>query len=307
MSSSTIKRYIVILELLNTADENEFVPTSRFYQKLKENGLRCSSSTFNRDYKDLLALGFNIHSDKRKGYLLDRLETNNFDFLMTVFRRLEFNEILQKSTLFDAETHTYLELDSTSCNLEGFKWFDAILVAIKQRKEITFNLVSFYHRERKHPKTHTIKPYLLKEYNSRWYVIGESENSIKVYGLDRIQELEVLNNRPFVSKIPKVRDLMYYTVGLNFSETEPLKIILKFDISQKPYLESLKLHHSQQPYLVKDIDNTKFYMVKLFVVYNFELKQQILKYGSLVEVLEPPLIRADIVSEFRKMAQVYEQ
>jgi hypothetical protein len=45
----------------------------------------------------------------------------------------------------------------------------------------------------------------------------------------------------------------------------------------------------------KNIDyKNGFYTVKLFVSYNFELKQQLLKYGSLVQVLEPDFVKKDI-------------
>jgi predicted DNA-binding transcriptional regulator YafY len=45
--------------------------------------------------------------------------------------------------------------------------------------------------------------------------------------------------------------------------------------------------------------------VKLFVSYNFELKQQLLKYGSLVEVLEPEFVREDIQKELKNALSVY--
>lgn len=197
--------------------------------------------------------------------------------------------------------HKYLSLDETSL-VKNFQYFDIILEAIKDRKEISFEHISFYHTDRKEPKAHTIKPHLLKEYQNRWYVVGESGDNFRVFGLDRIENLQVLDNKPFQNKTEKANEILLHTVGLNFSDNEPTRVVLHFHKSQKPYLESLKLHRSQEE--IED-GSKEFYTIKLFVSYNFELKQQLLKYGSLVEVLEPAFVREDIKLELRRALQVY--
>jgi len=148
-----------------------------------------------------------------------------------------------------------------------------------------------------------LKPHLLKEYQNRWYVVGEVDNEFRVFGLDRIDNLFVLDNKPFKNKTEQANEKFYHTVGLNFSDYEPSKIILRFDLSQKRYLESLKLHHTQKEDPENSIDG--FYTISLFVSYNFELKQQILKYGKFVEVIEPEFVREDIKQELLKAIKNY--
>jgi len=41
--------------------------------------------------------------------------------------------------------------------------------------------------------------------------------------------------------------------------------------------------------------------------FNFELKQQILKYGKFVEVLEPEFVRQDIKQELQQANNLYQK
>lgn len=299
--SKDIRRYLVILELLQ--NEEGLVTSEQIEAGLKEEGLSFSSSSLNRDYQFLVGLGFKIHNVKTKGYTLEIENTEEFAFLTNLFKRIALSNLLNKSITLEKETHKYLALDDTSL-VKNFQYFDIILEAIKNRKEISFQHHSFYHTDRKEPKTHTIKPHLLKEYQNRWYVVGEVEEGFRVFGLDRVDYLKVLDNKPFKNKTEEANQKLSHTVGLNFSDHDPTKMVLRFDSSQKPYLESLKLHRSQKEVVE---DSSDFYTIQLFVSYNFELKQQLLKYGSLVEVVEPGFVREDIQNEIEKALKVYKK
>lgn len=251
----------------------------------------------------MVDIGFKIHLDNSKGYSLEIENTEEFAFLTNLFKRIALSNLLNKSITLKKETHKYLALDDTSL-VKNFQYFDIILEAIKNRKEISFQHHSFYHTDRKEPKTHTIKPHLLKEYQNRWYVVGEVEEGFRVFGLDRVAYLKVLDNKPFKNKTEEANQKLSHTVGLNFSDHDPTKMVLRFDSCQKPYLESLKLHRSQKEVVE---DSSDFYTIQLFVSYNFELKQQLLKYGSLVEVVEPGFVREDIQNEIEKALKVYKK
>ncbi|MGV8812809.1 MAG: helix-turn-helix transcriptional regulator [Gelidibacter sp.] len=147
-----------------------------------------------------------------------------------------------------------------------------------------------------------MKPHLLKEYQNRWYVVGENDQGFRVFGLDRLADLKVLDKPSFKNKTEEANKKLSHTIGLNFSDHKPTRMVLRFHASQKPYLESLKLHRSQEE-VADGLDG--FYTIKLFVSYNFELKQQLLKYGSLVEVLEPDFVRNDIMTELENAFKAY--
>lgn len=298
--SKDIRRYLVFLDLLKS--EEGLVTFRQVEAKLKEEGIKLSTSTFGRDYEFLVGIGFKIHNEKTKGYKLDIEDTGKFSMLTNLFKRIAFSNALNKTISLNKGTHKYLALDETSL-VKNFKYFDILLEAIDKRKEISFKHSSFYHTDRKEPKLHSIKPHLLKEYQNRWYIVGEAEDGFRVFGLDRIDDLQVLDTKPFKNKTDEANETLYHTVGLNFSDYKPTLMLLRFHISQKPYLESLVLHHSQKEELENSFEG--FYTIKLFVSYNFELKQQLLKYGSSLEVLKPDFVREDIKNELQNALNTY--
>ena len=75
----------------------------------------------------------------------------------------------------------------------------------------------------------------------------------------------------------------------------------QFDISQLQYLKSVPIYENQD--IIEE--NTTNFTLKLFSYDTYELRQEILKYGSNVEVLEPLLLRDWVKSEITKIAQVY--
>lgn len=291
---------MVFLELLESAEDK--VTIEQIENALKKENLNFSTSSLSRDYQFLVDIGFKIHNTRAKGYSLDIENTEEFSFLTNLFKRIALSNLLDKSITLENHTHKYLSLDETSL-VENFTYFDQILEAIRDRQEISFEHTSFYHTDRITPKTHRLKPHLLKEYQNRWYVVGETVDGFRVFGLDRITDLKVLDTKPFINKTEEANEKLYHTVGLNFSDNKPSRMVLRFHSSQKPYLESLKLHHSQME-LEDGLEG--FYTVKLFVSYNFELKQQLLKYGSLVEVLEPDFVREDIKKELESALNLYQ-
>lgn len=303
--SNAVKRYVIILDLLNSAQEGEYIPANTFYVHFDKHEIPNSSSAFNRDIKQLQEIGFKINNSKRQGYSLDKEATNRFDFLINIFKRLAVEQAINTSEILKNDTHLYLSLEPTSSSFASFKNFDLILQAIKAKQKITFEHTSFYHTLRKAPKIYTLAPHLLKEFQNRWYVIGETAEGFRTFGLDRITMLQVLSKKnAFKNKTEQANDLLYHTVGLNFSDYNPQQIILKVHKSQEPYLQSLPLHHSQKTIHLNETDKGHV-ILQLFVTYNLELKQQLLKYGAFLEVLEPEFVRNDMADTLKKASQLY--
>ncbi|MGV8812808.1 MAG: hypothetical protein ACOH2D_01740 [Gelidibacter sp.] len=133
--SKDIRRYLVFLELLS--QDGGLVTWEQIETALKREGLNFSTSSLNRDYKFLVDLGFKIHNVKTKGYKLEVENTEEFSFLTNLFKRIALSNLLNKSVTLEKETHKYLSLDETSL-VKNFQYFDVILEAIKNRKEISF-------------------------------------------------------------------------------------------------------------------------------------------------------------------------
>jgi predicted DNA-binding transcriptional regulator YafY len=112
------------------------------------------------------------------------------------------------------------------------------------------------------------------------------------------------NFRVIASKklTPSININEYYKNAFGIeTQGQPYMVILKLDNAQKKYLQSLPLHHSQK--IVEEKEN--YFIIELFLHLNFDFRMEILKLGSLCEVLEPKQLRAEIKEVINRMYKVY--
>ncbi len=144
-----------------------------------------------------------------------------------------------------------------------------------------------------------LKPLLLKEYLSRWYLIAECDNSdIRVYGLERMSNLRILNQK-FTANL-KAIELYKSTIGVNYSaKLEEVKLWV--ENYQLKLFETTPLHHSQQ---VVHREET-FGILTLKVTLNYEFKQLLSSFLSKVIVLEPKSLKIEMKQIFNDMVKNY--
>ena len=183
----------------------------------------------------------------------------------------------------------------------GQRFLTTILEAIRDRVTLRVTHRGFTKPE---PTTFIIKPYGLKIFKQRWYVLAESEypdHRLLVYALDRFEAMERTDESyeiPEDFDVARHFQLSYGVTGLNGT---PELIQLKVDASQVPYFRSLPLHRSQK----EEETTEKFSVFSYYVVPTYELHQEILSHGANVEVLSPASLREDIAEEVKKMKKMY--
>lgn len=156
-------------------------------------------------------------------------------------------------------------------------------------------LIIYYRTYKGKEFTSTIHPYHVKQYNNRWFLFGYEEESGKIANkaLDRIQHVS-LANVPF--KPNTSIDFGHFfddVVGVSIpnDDVEKDTIILRFTEARFPYVTSKPIHKSQ--IVLSEDDCT----ISLEVKPTRELEQQILSFGSDIEVLSPKSFRAQIGSK----------
>jgi predicted DNA-binding transcriptional regulator YafY len=129
-----------------------------------------------------------------------------------------------------------------------------------------------------------VKPYLLKEYNNRWYLVGYDDvaGGIRYFGLDRILRTETTAERFDVSEAAGVKDLFGNRIGIS-GDTPPEEVVLQFDDSQIGYFRTYPWHESAR--ISRDKNNN--WLVHMFVSINYELEQLILMNHAFVRVIQP--------------------
>lgn len=181
------------------------------------------------------------------------------------------------------------------------QFLSQVMDATKLNQKIIFSYESF---NRSRIETDIIfRPYLLKLYKQRWYMIGlkEKDHTIRTYALDRVKKMSSLNQ----TFIPPSDGALAYEfdniVGITSTKAEIRTIRIKAERTQAKYLRALPLHHSQREE-IHDHYSIFTYQLKL----NYELVHEILSFGAAVEVLEPIELKAMVVSELKENLRVYE-
>lgn len=176
----------------------------------------------------------------------------------------------------------------------GQQFLTPIIEAMRDNRVIKIDYQSFHMDS---PKPHEIEPYCLKIYKQRWYLIGcrAEINAIRTFALDRVKEIDILDKS---FEMPSSFDATKYfedTIGIIVEDNCPAQTVTIHAFNgQQDYLRSLPLHPSQIE-VETGADEAKF---KIFVQPNYDLIQELLRYGSDVTVLQPKWFR----EKFRKIA-----
>jgi predicted DNA-binding transcriptional regulator YafY len=292
---SATKRQLLLLELL---ENEEHISVKAIERSYKMEGLKFSKSGFYRDIDFLKKLGYCIESDNNGNFNLNKGLSDNYDFLSHYYKHLAMSNLCESATKLNKEFLRFIVFEKNS-TFKNFPLFNKVFNAICNKNSIDFKHTSFYFPDK--VESYKLNPFLLKEYKNRWYVVGETTKGFRTFGLDRLSNLTVLD-KTVSSKFEKAIAMFDHTVGLNFSDHEPSIIRLSFHKSQEPYLKSLPIHYSQKIFPV--VGNR--FELTLFLSYNFELKQELLKYGHFVKVISPLWIKDDFKLELENALKLYD-
>ena len=271
-------------DILNYFEDNDKGFNERTFYRLKE--------TLARDFG--IEIVFDYNND---GYFFDEEKSTNPESFLSLLEILATAELFSTNLKEKNYALSFVEFENKAA-IETIPNFKIVLNAIQQQVPITFNHNSFYHLKE---SIYTLKPYFLKQYQNRWYIIGETEKGYRTFGIDRIENITI-GTKKFKPKTEESKEKFSNVIGLNYVDHKLEKILLSFNISQKPYLISLPLHSSQ-----KEITpgNETSFDIELRIHPNFEFRQKILKYGSLVKVIEPRWLAEEIKEELRKAIENY--
>ena len=269
----------------------KYISTNR-ENKISERTFHRIKATLRNDYGIIVK-----HSKANDGFYLDEEQSLNVDSFLSHMEIIATAEQISNNLNANNNLLSFIEFENKAA-IETIPNFKTILEAIQQQIPINFKHYSFYHLKE---EEYTLKPYFLKQYQNRWYVIGETEKGYRTFGIDRIENITI-GTKKFKAKTEEAKDKFSHVIGLNYMDHKMEKIQLSFHISQKRYVLSLPLHHSQKEI---NTETTDTFDIELRIHPNFEFRQQVLKYGSLVKVLEPKWLAEEIKEELRRGFENY--
>lgn len=161
-----------------------------------------------------------------------------------------------------------------------------------------------------------LHPYLLKEYNHRWYLFAAAEEDGKFlcFALDRIEEV---TPQPSHKYIPFDGDLEEYfddIIGVTNYVDEPVQhIVFWTSNSSKDYVKTKPIHGSQRHYTgdkeaalrqqYPALQGGAFFSIDC--KYNYELIRELCSFGNGLLVLSPESIQEKVLERISAMMKDY--
>lgn len=292
------KRLYQILDLLR---KRHHMSLKDLQDKLIGLGHEVSKRTIERDIAAIRDdHGVSIVYDKQKNsYYIDEEKSLDSESFFRYIEIVNTADLLKSSLSKSKETLQYISFDSPTGHT-GLEHLHLYLSAIKEHRIIMFRHNNFYHETE---VDYRLKPYLIKEYQNRWYIVGlpNNQTELRTFGIDRISNLEVTDETFAVNTKIDAKGMFDLTIGLTYSKHKAEKILLSFTPFQGKYVKSLPLHHSQE--IIQDDDDAC--VIELFVTPNFELEQKILMCADQVKVLEPQSLVEKIKAHYSKALSRY--
>ncbi len=167
-------------------------------------------------------------------------------------------------------------------------------------------------------KTIIFHPYLLKQYNNRWYIIGAADSDKKIlnFALDRIDKVTPLPEQKFFPCEKDLSERFEDIVGVTlYEDCEVEHIVFWVSDASKGYVDTKPIHGSQKPLKgeqeqkLRDdyplLNGGSFFSIDC--IQNYELIRELCSFGKNLIVLEPCHIQKSICQRIQEMIQNYEQ
>ena len=182
----------------------------------------------------------------------------------------------------------------------GHRHLTTVLEAMTENLEIVISYCKYTSSE---ASEYTLRPYAVKEFAKRWYIIGHcmERDGLRVYGLDRIHSMEVTARKFRIPRRFDVDELFATSFGIYIPEGPGQTIRFRTSPTEARYLRDLPVHSSQNE-TAADEEHVTF---EIFVCPNKALILEFCKYGSRLEVLSPAPVREAVAAELRKAADIY--
>lgn len=199
--------------------------------------------------------------------------------------------------------------------LENSNLIGELFITISQKQVIELH----YHKFEAPTNILSINviPYLLKEYNRRWYLICQAENGSKLlnYSLDRIDKVVPLPSHKYIEYDGDINEFFDDIIGVtNYKNANVLPILFWVSDYSKDYVDNKPIHDSQKRYKgnleetyreqYPMLDGGYFFSIECKI--NYELIRELTSFGEYLIVLSPDELIAEIRKRIENMKEKYE-
>lgn len=218
-----------------------------------------------------------------------------FEWLQEILPKMQaaFGVKHQDRAVFQFEHNIYLK---------GIKYVEKLYQHIIQKEVLRITFRDF---DNPIAAIYTLHPYMLKQYNKRWFLISQNHQNDRIWvtALDRIEQIVIINDIIYRKNAIDLEEYFDDVIGVTKYKDEVLKKIqLKVHQKSVAYVRTKPLHPSQ-----KKIELTNDYMIiELKLMWNYELESLILSFGNQMEVLAPLDFRTKIAERIKAAKNLYD-
>lgn len=228
----------------------------------------------------------------------DGLDT--FEWLDSLKKRLDIKEH-RRIIQFDSNPY-----------FEGRNLIGSLFTAISNKQVLALKYHTF-----KDPQVRevVVYPYLLKEYNNRWFlIVGVEDGTILNFALDRIDDFKPMPHIDYIEPDEELESRFDDIVGVTLFKDKPTEDILLWANEEGyQYVKTKPLHGSQ-----RDVKGEEDKMVRerypalqggrffrLQCILNYELEQLLMSKMNQLVVLEPATLKDSLINRIKKMDSLY--
>ncbi len=282
-----IKRYTLILEQLSNGG---YPSANALISRMADQGLKLSERQLKRDIESLrFEFGLEIHySALHRGYFLETSQTA-FPYFLKLLEFSQNAELLTAYLKKGLDISEILDFEDFH-SFKGTGFMQNMAISIMNCKEIRLVYKRF---DSETEKEYLFRPYLLREYLNRWYVIGflADNNEIRTFGLDRIVNFSSTGKTFINTEKQKIASLFKNVIGIHASfDDKPEQIKLSCHPYLGNLLKSLPLHPSQKI----ESETAEETIISLKVVINYEFTQRLLMMADQSHVISPGTLKEEM-------------
>lgn len=245
---------------------------------------------------------------------LDDEDKKLLDMATTIFRIFSSSPIFGKfentiNKILTGSAISKIERNRMDCiqpeqnnSVVGVQYIEPILDAILEHKAVEIE----YQKAGQEIETKVISPYVLKQVDQHWYLIGYDHvktSQTKNYALDKILSVKLSKAPYFVDDSFDASQFFKYSYGIYQNHKDkPQKIKLTF---KDPYINHV-MNYPLSPYQTHSLSKDgKTLTVNLELYESYEIVSEILKYGASVKVLAPASLAKKIKGIAEEMVRGY--
>ena len=228
----------------------------------------------------------------------DGLDT--FEWLDSLKKRLDIKEH-RRIIQFDSNPY-----------FEGRNLIGSLFTAISNKQVLALKYHTF-----KDPQVRevVVYPYLLKEYNNRWFlIVGVEDGTILNFALDRIDDFKPMPHIDYIEPDEDLESRFDDIVGVTLFKDKPTEdILLWVNEEGYQYVKTKPLHGSQRDVKGEEdkavrerypaLQGGRFF--RLQCILNYEIEQLLMSKMNQLVVLEPANLKDSLINRIKKMDSLY--